>query len=312
MEPRPPGKVDLILYHADCPDGFGAAWALHQKYGGGPQYRPLHYAGQLDPADVEGKDVLMVDVSLPRDQIQAIQERARSFLLIDHHQTALDNLTGLPGCYLDMHRSGAGLAWDLAFPGRPRPPLIDLVETRDLWKWERDPNAKMLCRVLDTEPMALDSWSAFNDRLAQEALRPGLLAEAKAMQRQYEAIIRDVAKEAVPVVLQGRRGLAACVPHLFASDVGSVLAQREGSSFGFTWCVTKDGQKVRGSWRSGGDRPPVIELAQAFGGGGHPNAAGAVISFDALREILSSGVALQDEASAGSPTEPAAKTPKMG
>lgn len=90
------------------------------------------------------------------------------------------------------------------------------------------------------------------------------------------------------------------------------LAWREGSSFGFTWCVTKDGQKVRGSWRSGGDRPPVIELAQAFGGGGHPNAAGAVISFDALREILSSGVALQDEASAGSPTEPAAKTPKMG
>lgn len=311
MQPQLPETVDLILYHAECADGFGAAWALHRKYGDGPEYRPLHYAGKLDPADVEGKVVLMVDVSLPREQIVELHARAKSFLLIDHHKTALENLEGLPGCYLDMKRSGAGLAWDIAHPDVPRPPLINLVETRDLWQWDRDPNAAMLCRALDAQPRQFQSWDAFNKRMEIPTLASRLLDEARAMQQQYEATIQALAKDAIPVVLEGRRGFAVCVPHIFASDVGNLLSRREGGDFGFTWCTTADGQKVRASWRTNPDNPPVRGLAESFGGGGHPNAAGAVIEFDQLRQILASSSAL-DAPPPGKDLQANSRGPRLG
>lgn len=60
-----------------------------------------------------------------------------------HHQTALQNLAGLPGCVLDMERSGAMNTWQTltqeqagASPEQADAPgLIRYVQDRDLWRW---------------------------------------------------------------------------------------------------------------------------------------------------------------------------------
>ena len=36
----------------------------------------------------------------------------------------------------DKERSGAGITWDVLFDGEPRPPLIDRIEDRDIWRWK--------------------------------------------------------------------------------------------------------------------------------------------------------------------------------
>ena len=46
---------DIVLYHADCYDGFGGAWAIQQavlKQGSGaPLYVPVQYNKPLPPED---------------------------------------------------------------------------------------------------------------------------------------------------------------------------------------------------------------------------------------------------------------------
>lgn len=279
MQSKLPEELDLIVYHADCADGFGAAWALHQKYGDQVDYVPMHYGAGVDLDMFRDRRVLMVDVSVSREDFQEIQSVATSFLLVDHHKTALENLTGLPGCIMDMDRSGAGLAWDLAHPGKPRPPLIDLVETRDLWKWDRDPEAKLLVRVLDTQGYTFHAWGEFNHRLETPGLKAQVMIEARAMDRLYQSQVSALAQDAQPIMLDGRCGHIACVPHIFASDVGARINQENPGDFALTWCATSDGSKARLSFRSAHDAAPIIDLARQFGGGGHPHASGASMAF---------------------------------
>lgn len=53
----------LIIYHANCLDGFGAAYAAREHFKECPQvaYHPGFY--QSPPPDIKGKHVIMVDFS---------------------------------------------------------------------------------------------------------------------------------------------------------------------------------------------------------------------------------------------------------
>lgn len=132
--PSPP----LVIYHADCTDGFAAAWAAHHRFPA-DTYVELHPAVyRQPPPDVTGREVYVVDFSYDRATLCDMHARAKSLVVVDHHKTAAKEPEGLDFCVFDMNRSGAGLAWDvLAAPTRgPRPRLIDYVEDRDLWRWQ--------------------------------------------------------------------------------------------------------------------------------------------------------------------------------
>lgn len=96
--------IDTLFYHAPCPDGFGAAWALRQKYKNAT-YVPLAYGQQLDPSLYQGKNVLMVDVVLDEESMDTIYKESRSFRALDHHKTALKFLANKPYVFLDMKKA---------------------------------------------------------------------------------------------------------------------------------------------------------------------------------------------------------------
>ena len=54
-------KPDMCIYHGNCQDGFGAAWAVWKRFGDAVEYVPGFY-GQPAP-DVAGRSVVMVDFS---------------------------------------------------------------------------------------------------------------------------------------------------------------------------------------------------------------------------------------------------------
>src|SRR5665213_864100 len=142
----------LCIYHGNCADGFTAAWAVHKAMGvGDADYHPGVY-GQ-EPPDVTGRDVIMVDFSYKRPVLEAMAAKARSILILDHHKTAAEDLSGLGyipvqyddfvetndpaarvGVIFDMERSGAQVTWDF-FHDAPRPLLVDYVGDRDLWRF---------------------------------------------------------------------------------------------------------------------------------------------------------------------------------
>lgn len=264
----------LIVYHADCADGFGAAWACHQRFGDKPRYLAAHYGSPPEVALFENERVLMVDVSFPRDALLERMAVAESFLLVDHHKTAFEQVGDLPNTVFDMNKSGATLAWRLFNPDQPLPALLQAVEDRDLWLW-RLPDSKPILRCLDSQPLSFAAWSEVARRV--EGDLPGIRNEAQILEREYERQLGFIIQEARPIEQNGWRGLSVNAPHSFASDIGNRFYAQDGVDFGFTWHARKDG-KFRCSWRTDAQGPVrALDLASAWGGGGHPNAAGSTL-----------------------------------
>ena len=52
------GKMKpLVIYHANCADGFGAAFAAWLKLGNEAEYLPMVYNEKLDPSKVQYEDL---------------------------------------------------------------------------------------------------------------------------------------------------------------------------------------------------------------------------------------------------------------
>ena len=123
-----------VLYHRDCADGFGAAWAAYQKLGyAGVSYHSCSY-GEPPPEMEPGGEVYILDFSFPRNVMLEIMERYET-VLIDHHETAEEEIGDLPGCHFDTSHSGAVLAWRWFHEESKMPEILLYVEDRDLWKW---------------------------------------------------------------------------------------------------------------------------------------------------------------------------------
>src|SRR6266581_1683291 len=85
---------DLVLYHANCPDGFAAAWAIWKKFPSAVFVPAEH--GQPPPVDCVGRHIVIVDFSYPRALLEEMVKSAASLQVLDHHITAQAALQGLP------------------------------------------------------------------------------------------------------------------------------------------------------------------------------------------------------------------------
>ncbi|NJN36848.1 MAG: hypothetical protein HC794_07045 [Nitrospiraceae bacterium] len=101
---------DIVLYHADCSDGFGAAWALWKKFPSAT-FVPVKH-GQPPPPDLKDRRVVIVDFSYGRPILESMASETKELLILDHHITAERTLDGFPNAYFDQTKSGAVLGWE--------------------------------------------------------------------------------------------------------------------------------------------------------------------------------------------------------
>lgn len=293
-------KPDVVIYHDNCDDGFCAAWVIHQKWPEGVEYHAMQYGGDLPSIDALGKDILVVDFSLTEDQCAALP--GARIVMLDHHKTAEERLSGFcrvehpqadyilktyasafrakllgasPADILvefDMERSGAMMAWDFAFPGKPAPHLVQIVQDRDLWRFERS-DTKLISLYIRSLPRDFDVWN----RLAIEIEHsPGVILDrAVAIQRYHQMQIDAICETAKPEHFQGFNGVPVvkCCPYNFISDVCHQLLDRyPDAPFAAAAVLSFNG--VTYSLRSRDEREDVSAIAKIMGGGGHRNAAG--------------------------------------
>ncbi len=248
---------NIVLYHADCTDGFGAAWALWKRF---PKadYIPVKH-GQNPPSGLGGQHVVMADFSYGREVIEQIYREAASFQILDHHVTAQAALAGLSYAYFDMKKSGAVLAWEWAHQ-EPVPWLLQYVQDKDLWEW-RLPKSREISAALSSYPFDFSVW----DGLSQEVLE----IEGRAILRLEGNLIDKIVEEAVLVSFEGET-VPAVYGTIMTSQIGERLCQ------GFPFCIIwhqQDGRRYF-SLRSRVGTADVSTIASKFGGGGHINAAG--------------------------------------
>lgn len=302
----------LVIYHAGCMDGAGAALAAFMKFGEEAEYRSAQY-GDPAPTDDEcrGRDVYVLDFSYPRAELERIANACDCeplleaplgrLRVLDHHKTAQADLAGLPYCKFDMERSGAVLAYFhfnvdliLRMPARLHV-LFRYIQDRDLWQWEL-PSSREISAALASYGAASDfrllteflEWDGpDSSTIGQSSLEARLAPEGAAILRAERQMVERIAAGAERVKVGGWGALAVSSPVL-QSEIGEALAIenarhgrpaigisyfRDGKSG--KWIVSLRSRDLREEHGpEAAPAPDVSAIARSFGGGGHAKAAG--------------------------------------
>jgi oligoribonuclease NrnB/cAMP/cGMP phosphodiesterase (DHH superfamily) len=297
----------LCIYHGNCADGFTAAWAVHSRFGNDWDYHPGVY--QSPPPDVTGRDVVLVDFSYKRPMLEEMRRTAASVCVLDHHKTAAEDLApggsfismsqwqDKPGdlyeallfdraidqnegarsiqVLFDMSRSGAGIAWDffhrqerLPPPYVSRPTIVKYVEDRDLWKFEL-PFSREINAFIFAHDYSFDVWQSL--MLQLETRFDTCVDMGAAIEKKHHKDVAElVGALKRRLTIGGHEVWAANLPYTLTSDAGHLMAT--GESFAACYWDTPEGRVF--SLRSTDEGLDVSEIAKAYGGGGHRNAAG--------------------------------------
>lgn len=280
----------VVIYHANCWDGYCAAWLMHNVY---PHARfiPAHYGNRL-PSGLKNKHVYMLDFCFKEsDVLDELMDKAESVMIVDHHKTVLDVLAPLmhkdpkENCQIifDIDKSGGRLTWEMLVEqhktvanniitsvdtvdvaGTTLPWLVAYTEDRDLWHHAL-PYSKAVNAALRSYQLNFEQW----DMLART--KPlSHVGDGEAILRAEAMFVNSHVRNAHFITLDGHR--VPCVnATILHSEIAGKLAKDQ--PFGVCYFDRHDGKR-QFSLRSTPDGLDVAEIAVKFGGGGHKHAAG--------------------------------------
>ncbi len=291
-------KRPLVIYHANCADGFGAAWCFHdhsEEY----KFHPGVY--QESPPDCTGRVVYLVDFSYKKEVVKDLCAVAVAVFLLDHHKAAIEDLASLSNiksdefinnfyAITDMNKSGAMIAWDFLhnalgtdapvkkddhYYNKP-PLLLGHIEDRDLWRFEL-PRTREITAALFAYEQDFKQWDTLMSGGKEAMLQmyyTGIILERKRFKDIDELLLltkrlMPIGDWLVPV---------ACLPHMFASDAGNIMAAEYRDGTMFSACYYDTEKERVFSLRSTPNGMDVSAVAVGYGGGGHKNAAGFKVS----------------------------------
>lgn len=249
----------LVIYHANCADGFAAAWTFRSRFGADKaDFHPAKY-GQPMPSLAGRPQVYITDFSYPPEVLLAAMTPGQQVHVLDHHLSAartwlawleatgaefaqetdpagaLQQVVALQvgpdknlNLHFDMNRSGATLAWDFNFPTVARPALLGHIEDRDLWRFKLA-GTEHVQGALFSYPYDFETWDGFM-RGGKVALTK-LTAAGQAIMRKHHKDVEELAAAATRLMWIGGRQVPVCnVPYMMASDMGHLLAEQYRAS----------------------------------------------------------------------------------
>jgi len=261
-----------VIYHANCNDGFTAAYLFWLDFKDEVDYIPMHYGAELDTTDFDSDTIVYIaDFSFPREYTYELARLVKYIWVLDHHKTAEANLINLDipnvRTVFDMTKSGAQLTWEFLYRSEDYSPLVAYTADRDLWKWKL-PNSKEINAYIATVPYDFCLWGYLDNELKHDLtnVRKAGMAVLAFQQKQIDSAV----KHATEHKLNGYFILAVNSTVNFSEVAGELAKDRD---FGVAWFQRSDG-KFQYSLRSEPNGSDVSEVAKLFGGGGHKHAAG--------------------------------------
>tara|TARA_Y100000593_G_scaffold93281_1_gene187621 strand:+ start:1410 stop:2321 length:912 start_codon:yes stop_codon:yes gene_type:complete len=259
-----PSSVNCVIYHADCTDGFGAAYAAWKLLGNRAEYHACKHG--TPPPGVKGKNVVILDFSFDNSTTKKMIEEADGLLVIDHHKSAMVELHDISNTHFDMNKSGAMLAWEWFHPGKESPKFIQYIQDRDLWNWEL-PYSREFSAAFDMVPFEFEEFEKFeDDSVFDDARKRGsfILAYSK-------TVVKKVCEKASLRKMNEMDVLVVNASH-WMSEIGSRLSP--DCDFAMIWYWDHEEKTTKVSLRAFHETVDVSEIAKKFGGGGHKKAAG--------------------------------------
>ncbi|NNM83919.1 DHH family phosphoesterase [Candidatus Parcubacteria bacterium] len=267
-------KDVVILYHGKCPDGFGGAYAAWKKFGDRATYIPVDH-GDAPPEGLAGREVYLVDFCYETaEQMGTLAKRAKRLVVLDHHESARPLVEAVPEHVYDAKRSGATIAWSYFHPETPAPRLMQYLEDGDLYRYSL-PETRGIFSYLLVLPFDFFAWDKFAHELEDDAKRVEILKKSEAYTEFFKALADMSVERAKKVRFEGHEVyFASTHPNItLRSYVGNTLYKKLPP---FALVVTAHPNGFGVSLRSDGSID-VSKIAEKYGGGGHPGAAGFFI-----------------------------------
>lgn len=300
----------LVIYHSNCTDGFGAAFAAWLQLGDEAEYVPCNYGPQqqqvIDTYDFTDRDVYVLDFNFSKTDTMYIIEEAARFIWLDHHKTAFESwigavpewgthteLTDKRWIQLDNNKSGALLAWNYFRSNKQQDALlINHIDDYDRWVFAMQGTRELHAALNARRPWSFEQWATLWTPSSMKQLYVEGEAILRAHNSQVDSTFKNARKCRIPLHKDGdfggtpeyAEGLVCNGLPFLTSDLGHKLAN-ESNTYGLVWYIAREG-KVRCSLRSNGEYD-VSAIAKLFGGGGHKNAAGFEVELASLLSWMS-------------------------
>lgn len=266
-----PDKNIVILYHGKCPDGFAGAYAAWKKFGDAASYLPVDH-GDAPPAGLEGREVYLVDFCYETaEQMAALSASAKRLVVLDHHESVRTLVEAVTEHVYDTNRSGATIAWSYFNPETPIPRLMKYLEDGDLYRYAL-PETRDIFSYLLVVPFEFPAWDALALALEDDVQQADVLKKAAAYTEFFEALSASSVERAKRVRFEGREVyFVATHPNITMKSHVANHLYKKLPPFALVVTAHPDGFGV--SIRGDGS-VDVSQIAQKYGGGGHPGSAG--------------------------------------
>lgn len=260
----------ICFYHRSDFDGMCSGAIVKMVY---PKcsFRGLDYGDYFPWDEVKNRDVVMVDFSLPIDDMLRLRKEAQNFIWIDHHIGIIQEAQGheFDGV-LNSDRAACESTWLYFCPDKPIPEVVRLIGRYDVWD-HSDPKTLPFqygLKLYMTHPVAYqDLWQQWFDEFPQEILEEGKIV-LRYVERDNDHYVDSCSFK---TDLDGFRCIAVNKMLTNSQLFDSVWNEDKYDimlTFGFKgsfWVVSLYTTK---------DDIDVLGIAKAHGGGGHKQAAG--------------------------------------
>lgn len=297
---------DYVIYHKRCYDGFTGFLILHNSNTikkTARIYPDVPNAIHLPP-NIQGKNVIIIDVAYKYEVLREIVRRASYVTFIDHHITIRDDVKKIQNefknitVYYDEKKSGATLTWNFFNSKKKIPLFIKYIEDNDIGKWLM-PNVYEFISALfvkfNPSPSIsnLKNWNKlYSIKKVKELIKSGkiymeykqsLLNEhgkrfsiekfpSEKIYSQYPEFFTKPGQYVVAVYCG--------TPAPSASDVAKKILKEYKCDFFISWVLNLDRREYVLTFRS--KKVDVGNIAKIFNGGGHTLAAAGSIKMDLI------------------------------
>ncbi len=300
-------NFNYIIYHKGCLDGFSGFFVAHIS---GRLTKDVYIYEDVPstnriPPDIDGKDMLIIDVAYKKEVLEEIFKYARSVVFIDHHDSIKYDVQELYKKYnnentpeneknritiiYDDTRCGATLAWSYLFESHKIPLFLKYVEDQDTGKWVYPKTRSFIFAIrayyyLSTEAVSLSKWS----ELMNKENVAKLIKKGRYMKHYNDHIVSvNIPKHTLerfpskkvydmnPNIFDkpGQYKVAVYCGHNCPSvtELSVGVMERVDCDFCIMWVYNLDSKKYVLSMRS--KYVDIGEICKIFGGGGHKLAA---------------------------------------
>lgn len=259
-------KKPVVIYHGDCSDGFGGAYAAWKKFGKKAEYFGLKHGWSL-PQEYSGREIYFIDI-VPSEPVFKQLLKNNRVIALDHHISA-QKLVRMANDYrYAINNSGSVVAWKYFHPDKPAPRLLKHIEDTDLWKFKLKNTREIFARLQFVD-YDFKKWDKFAKALENPKSRRSAIEKGELILEYERRIVRRLVDNAELVKFEGYKTYAVNSP-ILESEIGAALVKKL-SPIAIIW-RQKNGKKVF-SLRSNG-KVDVSKLAKRYGGGGHKASAG--------------------------------------